>query len=78
MSAIAEFLGERITHLQASIKTSETMTFMCVHYLELIKQQPKKEKEMSEWLKDTLVHLCDSVCSQLETVQQEVRSISIT
>ncbi|XP_020814564.1 uncharacterized protein LOC110188962 [Drosophila serrata] len=72
MTAIAEYLGERITHLQVSIRTSETVTFMCVHYLKLIKQQPKKEQEpMSEWLKDTLVHLCDSVCSQLETVHKK-------
>ncbi|KAH8253170.1 hypothetical protein KR032_003954, partial [Drosophila birchii] len=72
MIAIAEYFGERITHLQVSIRTSETVTFMCVHYLKLIKQQPKKEQEaMPEWLRDTLVHLCDSVCSQLETVHKK-------
>ncbi|KAH8258097.1 hypothetical protein KR038_005683, partial [Drosophila bunnanda] len=72
MTAIAEYLGERITHLQVSIRTSETVTFMCVHYLKLIKHQHKIEQEpMPEWLKDTLVHLCDSVCSQLETVHNK-------
>ncbi|KAH8285483.1 hypothetical protein KR054_009932, partial [Drosophila jambulina] len=74
MTIIAEFLGERITHLQVSIRTSETVTFMCVHYLKLIKQQPKKDsmqEPMPEWLKDTLMHLCDSVCSQLETVHKK-------
>ncbi|XP_017027745.1 uncharacterized protein [Drosophila kikkawai] len=74
LTAIAEYFGQRITHVQVSIRTSETVTFMCVHYLELIKQQPRKESEpepMPEWLKDTLVHLCDTVCSHLETVHNK-------
>ncbi|KAH8277939.1 hypothetical protein KR018_010593 [Drosophila ironensis] len=71
MNDISLFLSARIAYLQALIKTSETMSFICKHYLRCCNAIPRKDSPMPEWLKDTVLHICDAVLNHIETVFQK-------
>ncbi|EDV35926.2 uncharacterized protein Dana_GF12713 [Drosophila ananassae] len=68
MSEISAFLSDRITHLQAFIKTSETMTFISLHYLKFYNENLIEGEQMPEWLKETVLHICDTILNHLETI----------
>ncbi|SPP74439.1 uncharacterized protein LOC117578801 [Drosophila guanche] len=71
MSEIAGFLGTKIIHLQAFIKTSKTMTYICLHYMQYVDRGHWEVGTMPDWLKETILHLCDTALNQMETIQKE-------
>ncbi|XP_043657305.1 uncharacterized protein LOC122622698 isoform X1 [Drosophila teissieri] len=62
---IADFEGTRIGDLQLSVKTSETMAHMCLHFMSNCHADPKDE--MPDWLRETVLHLCEMVMSFLDS-----------
>ncbi|XP_026842031.1 uncharacterized protein LOC6592547 isoform X1 [Drosophila persimilis] len=71
MNEISGFLSAKITHLQAFIKTSETMTYICLHYMQNADRGQWEAGTMPDWLKETVLHLCDTVLNQMETIQKK-------
>lgn len=50
------------------------MTFICLHYLKFYNENPIEDVQMPEWLKETVLHICDTILNHLETICKEVRS----
>ncbi|KAH8331639.1 hypothetical protein KR074_008918 [Drosophila pseudoananassae] len=67
---ISVFLSESITN--AFIRISETMTFICLHYLKLYNESPAEDVQMPQWLKETVMHICDSILNFVQPVRKKV------
>ncbi|XP_043066426.1 uncharacterized protein [Drosophila bipectinata] len=70
MSDMSAFVCENVT--DTFIGISETMTFICLHYLKLYNESPIKEEQMPQWLKETILHICDTILNLLEPVFKKV------
>ncbi|EDW01797.1 GH20255 [Drosophila grimshawi] len=64
---IADFLSVNMTHLHAFVKTGKTMTNICTHYAKCIDLSQDDGTTMPDWLEETVMHLCDTVLTHLET-----------
>ncbi|XP_034476921.1 uncharacterized protein LOC117783581 [Drosophila innubila] len=64
---IADFLGAKMSHLRAFVKTSKTMTNICTHYSSSV----DLNQSLPDWLQETILHLCDTVLNNLEIVYQK-------
>ncbi|XP_022221564.2 uncharacterized protein LOC111073530 [Drosophila obscura] len=71
MNEISGFLGTKIIHLQAFTKTSKTMTYICLQYMRYVDRGQWEAGTMPDWLKETVLHLGDTVLNQMETIQKE-------
>ncbi|KAH8401000.1 hypothetical protein KR009_002367 [Drosophila setifemur] len=71
MNEITGFLSSRIAHLQAYIKTSELMTYISLHFIRCDNEDGKHDTDMPQWLKETILHLCDTVLNHLETIYKK-------
>ncbi|KAI8036878.1 uncharacterized protein LOC128256103 isoform X1 [Drosophila gunungcola] len=60
---IADFERRTLEDLELPVKTSETITFMCVHYMSCVNL---KDEPLPQWLKETVLHLCKMVLGYLE------------
>ncbi|XP_023033567.1 uncharacterized protein LOC6646231 [Drosophila willistoni] len=67
LNTISGFLSSRITYLEAFIRTSQTMTKLCLDY----KNHMNSEQTMPEYLKETILHLCDTIINHYETIYME-------
>ncbi|EDV59428.2 uncharacterized protein LOC6541067 [Drosophila erecta] len=63
---IADFEGTRIGDLQLSVRTSEAVANMCLHFMSICHGNPKDEK-MPDWLRETVLHLCEMGISYLDS-----------
>ncbi|XP_068147030.1 uncharacterized protein [Drosophila tropicalis] len=64
LNTISGFLSSRITYLEAFIRTSQTMTKLCLDY----KNHLNSEQTIPEYLKETILHLCDTIINHYETI----------
>ncbi|KAH8367094.1 hypothetical protein KR084_000546 [Drosophila pseudotakahashii] len=66
---IADFECKQMKDLELPVRTSETITYMCLHYMSYVNL---KDEQIPEWLKETVSHLCDMILSYLEGLYKNV------
>lgn len=71
LSEVANFLDYELTQLHALLKTSKSITDMCVHYTRCEEQRLEKDS-MPEYLQDAIVHLGHTVIYHMGVVCEEV------
>lgn len=49
------------------------MTFISLHYLKFYNENLIEGEQMPEWLKETVLHICDTILNHLETICKGVR-----
>ncbi|XP_016971287.2 uncharacterized protein LOC108038913 [Drosophila rhopaloa] len=59
----AESARNNFRDLELPVKSSDTITYMCVHYMSCVNL---KDEPMPQWLKETILHLCKMVFGYLE------------
>nr|XP_016930694.1 uncharacterized protein LOC108010312 isoform X2 [Drosophila suzukii] len=60
---IADFERKQLQDLELPVRTSETITYMCLHYMSHVNL---KDEQTPEWLNETVSHLCEMILSYLE------------
>jgi len=66
---IADFERKQLQDLELPVRTSETITYMCLHYMSHVNL---KDEQTPEWLKETVSHLCEMILSYLEGLYENV------
>ncbi|XP_062128419.1 uncharacterized protein LOC133840544 [Drosophila sulfurigaster albostrigata] len=65
--AITDFLYAKMSHWNAFVNTSKTMTNICKHY----SNYADLSQSTPEWLRETLLHICDTVLNIQELAKKD-------